>query len=124
LKNSAETNDAVEKKTAERAAHEKAKTHLAEASEKPVCRRYEVNDSTIQKLGELLAENPNGLLLVRDELSGFLRSLDDEEKAGDRQKYLEMWDGKGNSPMIALAAAQLGFRRIRFLFSAAFNPTR
>ena len=68
---------------------------MKEANEKPVCRRYEVNDSTIPKLGELLAENPNGLLLVRDELSGFLRELDREDHAGDRAAYLEMWDGKG-----------------------------
>jgi hypothetical protein len=79
----------------EAAARDEAEKHLKAANEKPVCRRYEVNDSTIPKLGELLAENPNGLLLVRDELSGFLRSLDREEHAGDRAAYLEMWDGKG-----------------------------
>jgi hypothetical protein len=79
----------------EDAAREEAEKHLREAREKPVCRRYEVNDATIPKLGELFAENPNGLLLVRDELSGFLHSLDREEQAGDRAKYLEMWDGKG-----------------------------
>ena len=73
----------------------KVEKHLDAAHDKPVCRRYEVNDSTIPKLGELLAENPNGLLLVRDELSGLLRELDNEEHAGDRAKYLEMWDGKG-----------------------------
>ncbi len=72
-----------------------AEKHLKEAREKPVCRRYEVNDSTIEKLGELLSENPSGLLLSRDELSGFLRSLDREDRAGDRAKFLEMWDGKG-----------------------------
>jgi hypothetical protein len=94
LKESATTKDTSKKEEAEKAAHEKAKKHLEEASERPVCRRYEVNDSTIQKLGELLAENPNGLLLVRDELSGFLRELDREDRAGDRAKYLEMWDGK------------------------------
>jgi putative DNA primase/helicase len=77
------------------AAREEAEKHLGAAKEKPVCRRYEINDSTIPKLGELLAENPNGLLLVRDELSGLLRELDCEDRAGDRAKYLEMWDGKG-----------------------------
>ncbi|WP_375621891.1 DUF3987 domain-containing protein, partial [Bartonella sp. AA97HXZ] len=35
-------------------------------------RRLIVNDVTVEKLGELLKENPRGLLLVRDELSGFL----------------------------------------------------
>jgi putative DNA primase/helicase len=34
-------------------------------------------------------------LLVRDELVGFVRSLDREDRAGERAAYLEMWDGKG-----------------------------
>jgi len=95
LKESAKKKNTAEKDQAEETAREMAEKHLKEANEKPVCRRYEVNDSTIPKLGELLAENPNGLLLVRDELSGLLRELDNEEHAGDRAKYLEMWDGKG-----------------------------
>ena len=36
----------------------------------PIRRRYLVNDSTVEKLGELLNENPNGLTLFRDELTG------------------------------------------------------
>ncbi len=76
-------------------ARKAAGDYLDAEQEKPVCRRYKFNDSTIPKLGELLAENPNGLLLDRDELSGFLRDLDREDRAGDRAKYLEMWDGKG-----------------------------
>jgi Protein of unknown function (DUF3987)/CHC2 zinc finger len=79
----------------EQAARAKAAAHLDQDKDKPICRRYEVNDSTIEKLGELLAENANGLLLFRDELSGFLRSLDREDHAGDRAKYLEMWSGTG-----------------------------
>jgi len=39
------------------------------------CRRFKVNDATVEKLGELLAENPNGLLMFRDELVGWLRAL-------------------------------------------------
>ncbi len=83
-----------------KAENEEAARAVAEAfagaeDDEPVLRRYEVNDATIEKLGVLLAENPNGLLLFRDELSGFLRALDREEKAGDRAKYLEMWAGTG-----------------------------
>ena len=35
----------------------------------PAEKRYLVNDTTVEKLGELLNHNPNGLLLFRDELS-------------------------------------------------------
>jgi hypothetical protein len=38
-------------------------------------RRYKTNDSTVEKLGELLRENPVGLLILRDELVGVDREL-------------------------------------------------
>src|SRR5262249_2276150 len=57
----------------------------------PVQRRYLTNDTTVEKLGELLAENRNGLLVFRDELSGFLRSLDKPGHESDRAFYLEGW---------------------------------
>src|SRR5439155_21365876 len=34
----------------------------------PVARRYKANDTSYQALGELLRQNPNGLLVHRDEL--------------------------------------------------------
>ena len=58
-------------------------------------RRYVVNDSSVEKLGELLNENPNGLLAFRDELLGLLASLDREGHEGSRQFYLEAWNGNG-----------------------------
>ena len=59
-------------------------------------RRYIVNDTTVEKVGELLNRNPNGLLLVRDELSGFLASLRKSGREGDREFYLESWNGLGS----------------------------
>jgi putative DNA primase/helicase len=54
-----------------------------------------VNDSTIEKLGELLNENPRGLLHYRDELTGWLGTLDREGHENDRAFFLEAWDGRG-----------------------------
>jgi hypothetical protein len=59
----------------------------------PTMRRYIVNDTTVEKLGELLKENPNGLLLYRDELMGFLKNLEKQGHESDRAFYLEGWDG-------------------------------
>jgi putative DNA primase/helicase len=56
-------------------------------------RRYIVNDSTVEKLGELLAVNRFGLLLERDELAGWLRSLERDDRKGDREFFLEAWNG-------------------------------
>jgi putative DNA primase/helicase len=68
---------------------------LAESLEPPPGRRYIVNDATVEKLGELLAQNPNGLLQFRDELAGFFRSLDKQGHESDRGFYLEAWNGFG-----------------------------
>lgn len=65
--------------------------------EEPVERRYIVNDATVPALGQRLAENPNGLLLYRDELPGFLKSLDREDAQTDRAFYLEAWNGNGEN---------------------------
>jgi len=58
-------------------------------------RRYLVNDTTVEKLGELLNHNPNGLLLFRDELSGFLHTMERPGHENDRAFYCEAWNGTG-----------------------------
>ncbi len=59
----------------------------------PACKRFITNDSTIEKMVELLSENPGGLLHFRDELVGLLATLEDEKRASDRAFYLEAWGG-------------------------------
>ncbi|MGY8819839.1 MAG: YfjI family protein [Pseudomonadales bacterium] len=71
-------------------------TRYADDLLSPVPRRYIVNDATVEKLGELLNENPNGLLLVRDELGGWLATMQTEDGAVGRAFYLECFDGSGN----------------------------
>jgi hypothetical protein len=61
----------------------------------PVRQRYRTNDPSMEKLGELLNQNPRGLLLFRDELTGFLRTLDRDGHESDRAFYLEAWNGTG-----------------------------
>jgi hypothetical protein len=61
----------------------------------PVERRYLVNDATVEKLGELLNLNQNGLMVFRDEISGLLRSMDREGHENDRAFYCEAWNGTG-----------------------------
>ena len=61
----------------------------------PIRRRHLINDSTVEKLGELLNQNPNGLTVFRDELIGLLKSLDQEGREGARAFFLEAWNGSG-----------------------------
>lgn len=62
----------------------------------PTQRRYIVSDTTVEKLGELLRDNPRGLLVFRDELTGLLTSWEKQGREGDRQFYLEAWNGTGD----------------------------
>lgn len=71
-------------------------TKVANDLPSPIPRRYMVNDASVEKLGELLNENPNGLLLARDELGGWLAKLQSEDGAVDRAFYLECFDGNGS----------------------------
>jgi hypothetical protein len=66
------------------------------APEEPVLRRYKTEDPTVEKLGELLMENPQGILVHRDELSGWLGNLMKQGREGDRSFYLEGWNGNGS----------------------------
>ncbi len=59
-------------------------------------RRYMTQDPTTEKLGELLRENPRGLLVARDELAGWLGTLERPGREGDREFYLEGWNGGGS----------------------------
>jgi hypothetical protein len=61
--------------------------------EEPKAKRYVTNDTTYEKLGEILADNPNGVLAYRDELVSLLKTLDREEYAGARGFYLTAWSG-------------------------------
>src|SRR5262249_33874054 len=59
-------------------------------------KRYYTHDATVEKLGSLLNENPAGLLLLRDELAGWLCSLEKQGREGDREFFLEAWNGVGD----------------------------
>lgn len=73
-------------------------TELEKESEtsKLIERRYKTNDATIEKIARLLNENPNGLLLLRDELNGWLQLLGKAGREGDREFFLESWNGYGS----------------------------
>ncbi len=72
-----------------------AQAVAAQQIEPPGQKRYVINDATIEKLGEVLQDNPDGLLVFRDELMGLLRGLDKAGREQDRAFYLEGWNGEG-----------------------------
>lgn len=64
--------------------------------EEPTRRRFKTSDATVPMLGAMLAKNPAGMLVFRDELVGLLATWDREGNEGDRAFYLEGWNGTGS----------------------------
>ena len=60
---------------------------------KPEPLRYILTDVTYEKLGEISAKNPQGVLVHRDEIVGLLSDLAREENASARGFYLQGWNG-------------------------------
>jgi putative DNA primase/helicase len=61
----------------------------------PKIKRYIANDCTYEALGVIMCDNPDGVLVSRDELVSLLKSLDREEQAPARGFYLSAWNGDG-----------------------------
>jgi Protein of unknown function (DUF3987) len=59
----------------------------------PTLKRYIANDTNVASLGVLLQQNPNGLLVFRDEIVSLLDNLDREEFVSERGFYLTGWAG-------------------------------
>jgi hypothetical protein len=60
---------------------------------KPSQRRLIAVDATFESLQQLLSENPAGIFVLRDELTGWLASLEREGRESERAFYLECWNG-------------------------------
>ncbi|WP_413518975.1 YfjI family protein [Psychrobacter glacincola] len=73
---------------------------LAEAKQTdelmPEIKRYVTDDGTIESIGELESKHKNGMLVKRDELTGWLASLESESNQQVRSFYLEGFNGLGS----------------------------
>ena len=59
--------------------------------------RVRANDATIEKLAEMLAGLPKGLLYARDELSGWIACFDRYSGGGDRAFWIEAYGGRAST---------------------------
>lgn len=62
----------------------------------PEIKRYVTDDGTIESIGELESKHKNGMLVKRDELTGWLASLESESNQQARSFYLEGFNGLGS----------------------------
>ncbi|MEW9919355.1 DUF3987 domain-containing protein [Marimonas sp. MJW-29] len=71
-----------------------AKPAEADAGAPPIRGRIRITDTTTEKAAELLCDGWRGLLLSRDELSGWLTGMDRYNGGGDRPFWLEAFGGR------------------------------
>ena len=85
----------LEKAALKKSKHEdhKVEFDLGEKPEEPAEVRYSTNDTSYEKLGEILRDNSTGVLVERDELVSLLRHLDREEQVVARGFFLSGWSG-------------------------------
>ena len=59
----------------------------------PTPRRLIVNDATFEAMHQTMSENPAGIMVIRDELTGWLSQLDRTGREGERAFCLQAWNG-------------------------------
>ena len=59
---------------------------------KPSPEHYLSTDTTPEAIGPMLESSP-GLLLLRDEVSGWVMGFDNYRRGGERQQHIQMWSG-------------------------------
>lgn len=79
-----------------RAEHKAALAGLADDAPRPKCKRFIVQDVTIEAIAPILEENPRGLLLAVDELSGWFDGIGQYKsgKSADLAKWLQLHGGR------------------------------
>jgi putative DNA primase/helicase len=103
---------------------EAAQEFKVEKPKEPILKRYIVNDSTVEKLGELLNQNVVGLTVFRDELIGLFRQLDKEGQESARAFYLEAWDGLGTYTYDRITRGSIYIESVTLVIMGAITPGR
>ena len=64
--------------------------------DRPIPRRIDVDDATMERLIGMLGENPRGLLLAKDELTALFEGMNQYKggRGSDRRGYCTIWSGQ------------------------------
>ena len=95
-----------------------------DTSPEPTARRYIVNDATVEKLGELLQQNPWGTLSYRDELYGLLTGLDKQGQEGSRAFMLQAYDGNQGYTFDRIIRGTVHIPRVCLAMIGGIQPGR
>jgi len=90
----------------------------------PTARRFIVNDATVEKLGELMQQNPWGTLSYRDELYGLLTGLDKPGQEGSRAFMLQSYDGNQDYTFDRIGRGTVHIPRVCLAMIGGIQPGR
>ncbi|TWU59708.1 hypothetical protein V7x_54820 [Crateriforma conspicua] len=95
IKENQQARDAYNAELAEYEASKKSKGAALEKPVEPNPNRCKTTDATVESLAPILSCNPRGLLVAKDELSGWFGGLNQYKNAAgsDEAHYLSMFDG-------------------------------
>jgi len=103
---------------------QKRKLLALEEPEKPAFLRYLTNDTTAEKLLEVLKDNPRGVMVVRDELIGLLLGWEKPGREGERSFFLEGWNGTGSYSVDRIGRGSLHAERVCLSLLGTTQPDR
>jgi putative DNA primase/helicase len=88
----------------------------------PGHKRLVVNDSTVQKLAEILNVSPNGVIVERDEIVALLESLETDGQETARGFYLEGWNGNGTYRVDRVGKGSFVIERVAIWVFGGIQP--
>lgn len=94
------------------------------AGQEPARRLFKTNETTIQSMTLLQSQNPRGLLVFRDELTGLLVKWDREDGADERAYFLEGWNGNGSYCDVKIARGVTEAKQICISLLGGIQPDK
>lgn len=92
--------------------------------EAPKCRRYFTNDCTFEILGEILRDNPRGVLILHDELMGLLEGFNRPGREGERPFYLSAWTGIDSHRVDRIGRGEVFIPRLAASLFGGIQPAK
>ncbi|WEK44738.1 MAG: YfjI family protein [Candidatus Sphingomonas colombiensis] len=101
-----------------------AAMRTAPAPDAPTERRFLTSDATAEKLGEICAANPLGVMVHRDELLSLFADLDREERASARGFFLSGWNGSESYTFDRIARGTIRIPAVNISLFGTTQPDR
>ena len=92
--------------------------------EVPQARRYYTSDATVEKLGEICAANPQGVMVYRDEVASLWTEWSNPEKAAMRGFMMAGWGGQDSYTFDRIQRGTIRIPRVNLSLFGTTQPQR